>query len=174
MFLSEITGELRQGDICYSWPIPRWLLTDYQVLMTAEGKTARLQVGVHQRGVDLPLVLCSHDCDLENPREGVGFLVAPLLPWPFGDSMSSDGSLELVGASRMQEGSYAYINLFPICLPESRNDNGSGWRVVDFSSITSVGPPPKLVPILRKAKRLEMTEEVRLLFKRKLAAFVGR
>jgi hypothetical protein len=171
VFLSETTSELRQGDICYSWPIPRWLLTDYHVLMTAEGKVAKVQVGVYERGADLPLVLCSHDCDLENPRERAGFLVAPLRPWPFGD-MSSDSSLELVGASKIQNGSYAYINLFPVYLPEARQDQG--WHVVDFSSIMSVGPPPKLVPILRKAKHLEMTEEARLLFKRKLAAFLGR
>jgi hypothetical protein len=86
--------------------------------------------------------------------------------------MSSDSSLELVGASKMQDGSYAYINLFPVQLPVSQED--PVWRVVDFSSIMSVGPPPKLVPILRKAKHLEMTEEARLLFKRKLAAFFGR
>jgi hypothetical protein len=171
VFLSEVTDELRQGDICFSWPVPRWLLTDYQTLKTQDNKTTKMQVGVHLKGAELPLVLCSHDCDLENPRERLGFLVAPLIPWPFED-MASDSSLDLIGSSDVQDGSYSYINLFPLSLPESQDE--SGWRVVDYSSVMSVGPPTKLAPLLRKTKRLEMTEETRALFKSKMAAFLAR
>jgi hypothetical protein len=172
VFLLEPTAELRQGDICLSWIVPKWQLNDQQMISNSDRKVIRTVVGVHSQGAELPLAICSHDCELENPRGRMGVVVAPVLLWPF-DDMSSDSSLDLVGSSALQDDSYTYVNLFPIKLP-SRDGEAEDWRVVDFSAMTTVVTAAKAALVLRKGKHLEMTDESRLLFKRKLAAFFGR
>jgi len=116
------------------------------------------------------LILCSHDCDLENPRARIGFIVAPVLSWPGLVDIASDKGLALVNSYKPGEEGYDYINLYPLRLPSEDPE----WRVVDFSAMTSLSPPPKLVPILRKAKRFQMTDEAREYFGNKLAAFFIR
>jgi hypothetical protein len=85
--------------------------------------------------------------------------------------MSDDRSLALINSYVAgDDGSYDYIQLYPIKLP----GDPPVWRVVDFSGMMSVAAPPKALPILRKAKRLEMTDETREHFSNKLAAFFVR
>jgi hypothetical protein len=170
-FLAEPTTELRQGDICFEWPFPKWQFNGYLVASAPTGGSPTTAlVGLYEQGRPLPIVICSHDCDLENPRSRSGFVVAPVFPWPF-DEMGSDNSLALIN-SRIpgQDGAYSHINLYPIKLPDDQPD----WRVIDFSAMTSVGSPNKAIPVLRKAKRFEMTDEVREAFSNKLAAFFIR
>lgn len=171
LFLDAPSNELRQGDICFDWPVPKWQLSGYMVASepAAERSTMAL-VSVHSKGDRLPLVVCSHDCDLENPRSRSGVVVAPLLRWPDA-SMGSETSLGIISSYVPQDdGAYEYINLYPIKLPLDPPD----YRVVDFSSLTSIGSPVKSIPMLLNAKRFEMTDGARENFSNKLAAFFIR
>jgi hypothetical protein len=164
-------SELRQGDICFEWPFPKWQLNGYSVAADPSGGNPNVAlVGLYEQGARLPLVICSHDCDLENWRARLGFVVAPVFDWPFPD-MGSDESLALIGSAVLgEDGSYDYINLFPLKF----SGEPINWRVVDFSGLTSIASPRKATPVLLKAKRFEMTEETRLNFGNKLAAFFIR
>jgi hypothetical protein len=174
LFLEKPSNDLRQGDICYDWPVPRWLLNSYQI--TAEPGTTRnlnAVLSLQAKGESLPLIICSHDCDLDNPRNRLGFLVAPLLHWPGwpNPEMASDASLRMISSAvSAADGSYEFINIFPIKIPSEPPD----WRVVDYSSMMSISPPEKLVPVLKAHKRYEMTDEGRVSFANKLAAFFIR
>jgi hypothetical protein len=170
-FLAEPTGELRQGDICYEWQYPKWDLNSYMVATSPAGSNSPTALlALHERAANIPIVLCSHDCDLENPRTRLGFVVAPVLAWPWQD-MGDDRSLALINSYIPgEDGSYEYIQLYPLKFPA----DPPAWRVVDFSGMMSVAAPPKALPILRKAKRFEMTEETREHFSNKLAAFFVR
>src|SRR5690242_8647902 len=76
LFLDQPTAELRQGDICFEWPFPKWQLNGYMVASEPPtGKATTAIVSVHSRGDAIPLVICSHDCDIENPRSRAGIVV---------------------------------------------------------------------------------------------------
>lgn len=171
-FLPDPTGELRQGDICFDWPLPKWQLNGYTVASDPSGgNPTTALVSLHEQGSRLPIVLCSHDCDLENPRTRLGFVVAPVLPWPWPNEMGSDKSLALINSTVPgPDGSYEYIQLYPIKLPGGRPD----WRIIDFSGMMSISSPRKSAPVLLKAKRYEMTDQTRRTFGDKLAAFFIR
>jgi hypothetical protein len=165
------TAELRQGDICFEWPFPKWQLNGYSVAADPSGGNPTVAlIGLHEQGAKLPLVICSHDCDLENPRARLGFVVAAVFDWPFPD-LGSDDSLALISSAVLgEDGSYDYINLFPLKFSNDPVD----WRIVDFSGMTSIASPRKATPVLLKSKRLEMTDETRVHFGNKLAAFFIR
>jgi hypothetical protein len=170
-FLAEPTDDLRQGDICFEWAYPKWDLNTYMVATSPTGgNSPAALLALHEKAVPVPIVLCSHDCELENPRNRLGIVVAPVLPWPFADK-SDDRSLALINsASPGTDGSYEFIQTYPIRLPTGQPD----WRIIDFSGMQSVASPQKVLPILRKAKRFEMVDETRESFSYKLAAFFIR
>jgi hypothetical protein len=175
MFVTEAGALLRQGDLCYSWPFPRWQLNEYKVAGKPSGALTDAVVHVLNNGDALPALLCSHDCDVENPRDRMGLLLAPVLPWPFPD-VGDDHSLDLrnsVGPDG--DGEFSFINFFPLAVPSS-DPTGEAveWRVADFSGLMAVAPPRKVIPLLKKGKHLEMTDETRDQFRTKLAAFFGR
>jgi hypothetical protein len=168
-FLPVPTSELRQGDVCYQWQFPKWQLNSYQVaFQPSAARPNSAIVSLHSKGEILPLIICSHDCDLENPRSRMGIIVAPVLSWPDSDQGSELSAKIQRSDVPGNDGAYAHINLFPIKIP--RRD----WRVVDFSALTSVSTPDKVVPALRLAKKYEMTDEAREKFSNKLAAFFIR
>jgi hypothetical protein len=85
--------------------------------------------------------------------------------------MGSDVSLGIISSYLPgDDGAYEHINLYPIKLPLDPPD----WRVVDFSSLTSIGSPQKSIPMLLNAKRYEMTDTARENFSNKLGAFFIR
>lgn len=171
-FVDAPSDELRQGDICLEWPFPLWNLNTFQVAVEVSSESRqRAVINLYARGNKLPVVICSHDCEVENARTRAGLLVAPLLEWPF-PSLETDDSLDLMNA-RVPNGNreYDYINWFPVNL-QAATDNS--WHVVDFSAMTSVSPPHKIKSQLLSAKRFEFTEESRIEFKEKLAMFFGR
>ncbi len=170
MFREASTSELRQGDICFEWHYPKWQLQDYQVVTNALDATVGVFLQVHAKGAKMPLAVCSHDCEIENPRSRLGVLVAPVLP--FTDALSDDERMDIVQSSRPLDNKYAHINLFPVQLPQE--GSAPQWNVIDFSAITHVSRAHKAVPVLLAAKRLEMTDNARTQFKEKLAAFFGR
>ena len=173
MFLEQPSDELRQGDICFEWPFPKWQLTEYLVAGDPAGAAPnRALIHLHSSGTTVPITILSHDCDIENPRNRLGLVVAPVLPWPFPD-LGSDDSLDLMRSQGLSaENTYDYINLFPIELPDTGAD--ADWRVADFSGLMTMSPPKKVIAILKSAKRYEMTDKTREELKRKLASFFGR
>jgi hypothetical protein len=163
----EPTAELQQGDICSARPFPQWKLHEYEISGSPGGPTTRALVHVYSQGANLPVVVCAHDCDVENPRNRRGILVAPVFDWP-PDLSEADSEL-LRESARLSDGEvYDFINLFPIHLPSG------AWHVADFSAMSSPGPANKVVAALKQTKELEMTDGSRKLFRLKLGAFVGR
>ena len=82
--------------------------------------------------------------------------------------MGSDRSLALINSSTpTADGPYEYVQSYPIRLPGEAPD----WRMIDFSGMVSIASPTKALPILKKAKRFEMTDAARQNFGYKLAAF---
>lgn len=178
LFLDTPTAELRQGDIVSYSPVPRWMLNDLHLLAPHDGKPSRGLVSLFNKGAKLPVVVCSHDCDLENPRDRSGIVVAPILPWP---PLAENADQSLANSYRRfapdteepSLESYNFIHLFPIFFGE----HGAGENersVVDFSALTSAGPANKAVTILLKSKTHEMTDDFRGFFKDKIAAYFGR
>lgn len=169
MFLPQGSNELRQGDLLEPQPLPFWRYTDFELSSRPGEPPHYARVSTVAKGLSVSMAVCSHDCDLENTRNRYGFVVAPVLPWPF--EMGSDQSLELISSGRLNDANeYDYINLFPIQYPGDDAD----WRVVDFSALIAVGPPPKIKRQFLGMKQHEMTEQTRGDFKLKLAAFFGR
>ena len=81
--LADPTDELRQGDICFDWPYPKWDLNNYMVASAITGNNAPTALmPLYDRAASLPIVICSHDCELEDPRQRLGIIVAPVFPWP--------------------------------------------------------------------------------------------
>ena len=175
MFLEEPSDELRQGDICFDWVFPKWQLNDYLVASDASsGVSNRAVIHVLSSGASLPIMVLSHDCEIENPRSRIGLSVAPILPWPLGDDYGSDESLDLIRSGSLSAGStFEFIQFFPVQLKDEEGAEPS-WKVVDFSGLMSASPPKKAIPLLKARKRLEMLEETRKNLKLKLAAFFGR
>ena len=170
MFLPEGSDELRQGDLLDDQPLPFWRYTDFELSGRPGEAPQSARVSVVAKGLSVPVVLCSHDCDLENHRNRYGWVVAPVLPWPFPD-IADDASLDLISSARMSENNeYGYIHLFPIQIPGADAD----WRVVDFSALISVGPPSKIRRTFLGMKRFEMDDATREEFRLKLAASFGR
>jgi hypothetical protein len=160
---------VRQGDICAPRVFPIWNLNEYEVSHNPAGVPTRSTVHVIEQGKPFPVVVCAHDCDIENPRSRRGILVAPLLPPPVeGDELDGLVASRNIGADETWE----WINLFPVHLPDG--EGGHDWRVVDFSAIIAVGSAKKAVAALRASKEHELNEETRERFRLKLAAFVGR
>lgn len=171
-FVDALSDELRQGDICFAWPFPQWNMNTFQVAIeVASDSRQRAITNLHDRGAKLPIVICSHDCEVENSRTRAGLVVAPLLRWPF-PSLESNSSLDLMHARVPSEKrEYDYINWFPVNLRSADLDD---WRVVDFSAMSSMSPPHKIKSQLLATKKYELTEISRVEFKEKLAMFFGR
>jgi len=115
-------------------------------------------------------MICSHDCDLENPNTLAGIHVAPIVPPDV-----NDAKVETLRHSwrRDDEGNVAFGSLFPIPLQIVDNTDHD-FAVADFSRMLPAGPMKKSRTILLKAKTHELTDEGREALQWKLAAFFGR
>jgi len=165
VFLEQSTPELRQGDVIDGVVFPLWTLTNYHVSGPPTERPQRVVMDLLKPGEPIRFVVCSHDCEIENARQRMGLLVAPITGWP----ARSDAADEELRASmrRDSDENWHYIHLFPMAFPD-------GWAVADFSGIMAMGRPVKVEPWLLERKQFELTEESRTLFREKLAAFVGR
>ena len=120
----------------------------------------------------VPVVVCSHDCDIENPKLRTGVILAPLLGYP--QHPEPERQAQLRESRRPDSDSkYHYINLFPLEFDDT--SLGLGDRmVVEFSAMLSAGRSKEAIRVLKGKKVLEMTDETREDFRQKLAAFFGR
>ncbi|KZE90527.1 hypothetical protein AVP41_00046 [Microbacterium sp. TNHR37B] len=116
------------------------------------------------------VAVCSHDCDVENPRTRTGLIVAPLVNVP---APPRDPEMYAkIMASGDTTAGIDFVHLFPVRLPG--DDGQERDAVVDFSAITTMARAAKAVGHLADGKRLEMTDATRTAFQRKLALFFGR
>jgi len=116
-------------------------------------------------------VICSHDCDIENPRGRTALLLAPLVKVPA--KPSGPEFPEIMGSHSPVDGQYSWFPLFPVVLPAFGHETDVS-SVVDFSSVMSLGKAERARDSLRETKLFEMTDDYRGLFKTKLAIFLGR
>jgi hypothetical protein len=173
--ISPSTDELRQGDICTVPFFPRWDLEKTPSVKLGDGIQAVQMMAWDpvvkaEDGSHLAMV-CSHDCDLENPRSRSGVLIAPIISIPA--KVGSDAFNTIVASHSMHENAYAHFPLFPFPLPgaEGRDEK---WVVADFSSAMSFGRSGPVIEALLGTKKHQLTDEARVLFRTKLGTFLGR
>lgn len=180
MTFEEVLGaDLRQGDVCTVEHFPRWDLAKAMNSTLPDGTAKYIQIPTWDRvaqpvdSANRLVIVCSYDCDIENPRARSGILIAPVLKLSSKDprlaeimasgtaQQTSDGSL-----------SYSHLNLFPLSLPAVEGDGT--YVVADLSAMTSMGPAITAIDRLLGSKQFELTEMTRKAFRTKLAVFVGR
>ncbi|MDE0232008.1 MAG: hypothetical protein OXI56_11625 [bacterium] len=173
-FVDSPGSDLRQGDICLVSAFPRWSLRDAADVMTVgkgsvteDKDLTSLQLPVWDRVMqydgDYLVAICSHDCELENPRARVGILIAPLLEIP----MSHPKHAEIMASGEPANGQYSYIHQFPLYL-------ATASAVVEFSSIIHLAGAEDAKDTLTQNKLFEMADLTRRDFKRKLGVFLSR
>ena len=162
---------LRQGDICEVSKFPLWTIHSSEIESGAfaDGILIPAWPRVAKRSGKSLVAICSHDCDVENPRGRTGVLVAPLIPVPASPG-DADRFEKIVRSGVMVDSSYAHINLFPLGL----DDILGGTHVIDMSALITLAPSEKALQQLESQKVAEMSDEMRTHFKQKLASFVGR
>jgi hypothetical protein len=172
----QMNGEtLRQGDVSSVALTPIWHLSECDYQAKGDGSPHSVVI----RGWNKPLthlgrrvvLVCSHDCDLENPRSRTAIALAPVIRVPaqresqlYRDIMSSARSTEDEAGNVI----FDWINFFPLELPDL------GDHVADLSALISVAPPADAVSLLVQHKLWEMTDETQRLLGRKLSAFFLR
>ena len=173
MLTTELGAQLRQGDVCTVRDFPKWKLdsprvdTASPVLLVVEawGRPIRSADG------GALVVVCSYDCDLENPRNRSGVLLAPLVKLP-----ASDGSPEaarIIASATVEDGKLGYANFFPLPL-RSAEAAEEQWAVADFSSMATLASAKEAIAALTSTRSHTMTDETRIWFQTKLSLFLHR
>lgn len=181
MTTNSVLGEdLRQGDICELDLFPHWNLGTASTVSNGLGAT-HLQLPAMPKVLPSKLhadrylaVVCSYDCDLENPRERTGLLIAPVL------ALSEKNTrYDLIVRSAQLRTSddgqqyFDYLQYFPLEVGHVTCVN-TRMGVADFSAITSFGKAIDAVDLLKERKLHELDDDQRSAFRAKLATFVGR
>lgn len=164
-------SELRQGDIVEVVAYPQWAVNKSHAMVDSGGSTSAIIIPTMTKLLrqEQPLVaLCSHDCDMENPRGRTGILVAPVIPVPSSPGERHD---EIMNSGDMSVDTISFGHLFPV---EIARPEGIQKGVIDFSAMTSMGPAQIVTSQLQSAKLYQMTDATRQNFRMKLAYFVGR
>jgi hypothetical protein len=175
--LAEQGAQLRQGDLTTVKAFPRW--TNDSAFFTPPG-------AIPGRGSDLLAVLaktklmeyrdgvlacvCSHDCDLENPRDRTAILLAPV-----GIVPQQHYQYEGIRASRAPDadGLYHHLTLYPYEVGLPGNDE-LVVCAADFSAITALHPAEQVLDALQRNRIWELDEIERREFKFKIAHFFAR
>lgn len=177
--LTSISTDLRQGDICQIDLFPHWNIDTSSFVAGMGQKPTHVQMPALPKvltgtGTTKRLVsICSYDCDLENPRDRKGILIAPVFALP-----KTHNRYEMVRTSgelrQSEDGAYFdYLQLFPVRV-QDLTDVDVEMGVVDFSAMVSIGKAFDAAKILSAQKVFEIDDESRVLFRTKLSAFVGR
>lgn len=175
MLEASPSGELRQGDVTSVPFFPQWDFTKSFQIVGEDGiralqMSAWSSVQKSEDGRDL-VVICSHDCDVANPRQRTGILLAPIVKV---SASPGDARFDQImnSQSPSPEGLFTQIQVFPLVLPAG--DIAVQAYAIDFSAMISVGCKDGAIPELLAHKLHEMNDATRKAFKTKLAAFVGR
>lgn len=163
---------LGQGDVCLLDHFPLWVPDRASVMI---GPTHNDQVVLHswdrvrRVGERYLVIVCSQDCDIENPRARTGILLAPLInpPASFHDARYD----QIMASHEPHDGMYSWIQLFPAQLPPAM---GGQDVVADFSALTTMAKAEAAVTHLLARRTASLTEIGRTRLREKLAFFVGR
>lgn len=174
MTWSKVDGPLRQGDICVVSGYPLWDIERSQRQVGSNDVTQSYVMPRHKAmewdslSGRIALAICSHDCDVENPRSRTGILVAPLVAVPAKPDSEMYAAIMSSGDTST---SLNYLNLFPVeSVDEARTINA----VIDFSAMNSYAKAEKVIPKLLEARVLGCDEDTRAAMGKKLALFFGR
>jgi hypothetical protein len=171
MLTTELGEQLRQGDVCSVPSFPRWTPGSTKVdtarpallVVEAWDRPMKSNDGGHL------VVVCSYDCDVANPRDRAGVLLAPVMNMPA--KPGSTRQAEILASGVVRDGKIGYANLFPLLLPaESENQPA----VVDFSSMATLASAEAAIAVLTARRFFTMTSRTRVAFKEKLALFLHR
>lgn len=166
---------LRQGDVCVIEGLPIWNVAG-MTMRDARQELTSFIIPPHKtlQWSDLTggsaVVVCSHDCDVENPRTRTGLVVAPLVAVPA--SRNDPDTYAKIMTSGDTSIEINFVHLFPLEIPVEQGEARDA--VADFSAITTVARANKAVEHLVSGKVLEMDDGTRESFRRKLALFFGR
>ena len=135
MFLPTPSGELRQGDLCEGVPFPAWNLNDYLVARPHQDGAAKAVVSLLKKGETVPVVICSHDCTLDNVKAGTlgGISVAPVLPWPFPNNEEESLRLQRSGSPDDESKACSFPSV-------AQNARRMTERIRSFISSADIGP----------------------------------
>lgn len=171
MLTTELGEQLRQGDVCSVPNFPRWTLDSTRVdvarppLLIVEAWDRPLESDDGGRLV----VVCSYDCDIENPRGRAGLLLAPVMKMPA--SPGSQQEADILASEAVRDGKIGYANLFPLLLPTEPENQTA---VADFSAMATLASAKDANTALTVTRRFTMDSSMRLAFKEKLALFLYR
>ena len=166
------TARLRQGDLVLLDYFPLWQPKKVSRIIGPDGNEGIVLAPwagavVHQ-GKSLAAI-CSHDCDVENPRQRTGLLLAPVVKVPA--KTGTDMHEAILRSGKPDGDEWDFIGLFPLTLLPGMAYESA---VVDFSAMCSMARAHDVVSDLRGCKVAEMDEDEAGLFRLKAAAFIGR
>ncbi len=176
MFTQTPSSELLQGDLAAVEALPVWQLKATGVTRDGDEQILSVQLPL-ARTVPVPdnggrlVMVCSHSCDIENPRSRSGLLVAPVIKVPASEQKEGSKWQEITSShSPDEKHRWSYSHLFPVELPDHL---GGHWAVVDFSSLISMGKAAEAAEVLGGAKLAQLSDDFRVKLQTKLAVFVG-
>ncbi len=166
---------LRQGDICFIKGLPLWNLAASNTQADPQGVLTHFVVPT-LKGLQwdelsgaVAVAVCSHDCDVENPRSRTGIIVAPLIKVPA--ALGSDKHAQIM-ASWDVSSRIDYVNLFPLSV--DAGDGEARDAVVDLSAMVTIAKAGVGVDHLRGDRRQVMEDATREAFRTKIALFFAR
>lgn len=171
----EPTEGLRQGDICFIKGIPLWNLGASSTQSDPQGVLSHFVIPPHKAlqwdelSGDVAVAICSHDCDVENPRSRTGIIVAPLIKVPA--SLGSDAYAQIMASGDLSE-QIDYVNLFPVSVDDEVH--GSRDAVVDLSAMVTLTRAQQGVDLLLPKRKWVMEDPSREAFRTKIALFFSR
>jgi len=166
---------LRQGDICLIKGLPLWNLGSSNTMADPQGVLTHFVIPPHKAlqwdeltGA-VAVAVCSHDCDIENPRSRTGIIVAPVVKVPA--SVGTDAHAQIMASGDLSDG-LDYVHLFPVYLQD--NEGNDQPAVIDFSAMVTIAKADVASGMLAGGKRFVMDEPHREAFRTKIALFFAR
>jgi hypothetical protein len=165
MYRNPPTSVLCQGDVVTEFPYP--VLNDLEFRKRDFVAQLRVKSG--------PLIVVSHDCDLElyaGVPKRMAIQLCPLAPIP--KQLKHDtAALDHLKTNKVVPETPEYINLFYLTVAGSDGILEEDM-VADISLIHSLPSSPLLLDRLLAAKKLELLPEIRSLLQDKLMYQYGR
>lgn len=166
---------LRQGDVCFVKGLPLWNLSSSSTQTDPQGVLTHFVIPPHKAlqwdeltGA-VAVAICSHDCDVENPRSRTGIIVAPIIKVPA--SVGSEAHTRIMASGDVSSG-LDYVHLFPVVLDDGKNDKRSA--VIDLSAMVTVAKADAAIGTLAINRKYVMDEASREAFRTKIALFFAR
>lgn len=173
---APVEGEsLRQGDICFIKGLPLWNLSASSTQADPQGVLTHFVIPPHKAlqwdelTGSVAVAICSHDCDVENPRSRTGIIVAPLIKVPA--SIGSDTYDQIMASGDVSD-RIDYVNLFPLLLDAGNGEERAA--VVDLSALVTIAKADVGVELLAANRKYVMEDAARDAFRTKIALFFAR